>query len=184
MLDSRGALRRWRLLIYTVPSEPSRKRAFVWRELKKVGAVYLRDGVCALPEREDTAAAMGDIASKIDQFGGEATVIAGAELDASRAQIVVESSCTDRAHEYAEVLREGEKLLKYVHRETEHREFTLAELKELEADLKKLRGWYEQIQARDYFGAQPAGEVGALLERCDDAVRSFVDAAPNRETGP
>ena len=46
----------WLLLIYTVPAEPTRKRAFIWRELKKVGAPYLRDGVCILPERPDTLA--------------------------------------------------------------------------------------------------------------------------------
>ena len=40
----------WLVLIYTLPPEPTRKRAFVWRELKKIGAVYLRDGVCLLPE--------------------------------------------------------------------------------------------------------------------------------------
>src|SRR5438309_7457883 len=43
----------WLLLIYTLPSQPSRKRAYVWRELKKVGAVYLRDGVAILPRRPD-----------------------------------------------------------------------------------------------------------------------------------
>ena len=82
MLDSQSWPQRWRLLIYIVPSEPSRKRAYVWRELKKAGAVYLRDGVCALPERDSTAEAMGKIAAKIEEFGGEPTVIAGAELEA------------------------------------------------------------------------------------------------------
>jgi len=65
----------WLVLIYTVPAEPSRKRAFIWRELKKVGAVYLRDGVCVLPEGEATAAAFRAIAAKIEEFEGEATLI-------------------------------------------------------------------------------------------------------------
>ena len=50
----------WLLLIYTVPAEPSRKRAAIWRELKKVGAPYLRDGVCILPERPETREADTD----------------------------------------------------------------------------------------------------------------------------
>jgi hypothetical protein len=29
----------------------------VWREVKKLGALYLRDGVCILPERAETIAA-------------------------------------------------------------------------------------------------------------------------------
>ena len=58
----------WLLLIYTVPAEPSRTRAFIWRELKKVGAPYLRDGVCILPERSETAAAARAIAAKVIPF--------------------------------------------------------------------------------------------------------------------
>jgi len=181
MLDGVNERSTWRLLIYTVPSEPSRKRAFIWRELKKVGAVYLRDGVCALPEAEGTATAMDKIAAKIAEFGGAPTVIAGAELDARRAQIIVESSRRDREQEYDQVLREGEGLLKHVRRETEHREFTFAELEELEADLKKLRGWFQQIQGRDYFGAPHADKVGSLLGSCDEALSSFMEAASDRE---
>ena len=181
MLDSVDRPAAWRLLIYTIPSEPSRKRAFIWRELKKVGAVYLRDGVCALPERGSTVEAMGKIAAKIEELGGEPTVIAGAELDARRAQSIIESSRGDREQEYAEVLREGEALLKHVRREMEHREFTFVELEELEADLKKLRGWFQQIQDRDYFGAPRAQQAEALLRRCDEALSAFMEAASDRE---
>ena len=181
MLDSQVGSIRWRLLIYTVPSEPSRKRAFVWRELKKAGAVYLRDGVCALPEREDTAVAMDRIVAKIQEFEGEPTVIAGAELDARRAQAIAETSRKDRQQEYAEVLREGDSLLKHVQRETQHRDFTFAELEELEADLEKLRGWAQQIQSRDYFGCPEAADAAALLERCADALSSFAEAASEQE---
>jgi len=33
---------RWLLLVYRVPSEPTRLRAAVWRRLKSLGAVYLQ----------------------------------------------------------------------------------------------------------------------------------------------
>lgn len=181
MLDCQDGPRRWRLLIYTVPSGPSRKRAYVWRELKKVGAVYLRDGVCALPEREDTAAAMGRIAAKIEEFEGEATVVAGAVLDARRTQAIIDAARRDRQPEYAEVAREAEDLLKHIQRETQHREFTFAELEELEADLVKLRAWLRQIRSRDYFGASNAERAVTLLERCAESVASFVEAAAAQE---
>ena len=172
---------RWLLLIYTVPSEPSRKRAYVWRELKKAGAVYLRDGVCALPERADTAATMDGIAAKIQEFEGEPTVIAGAQLDQRRALSIVEASRQERQLEYAELVRESDNLLKHIQRETQHREFTFPELEELDADLEKLRAWFQQIQRRDYFGCAEASEAAALLERCGDALSSFAEAASERE---
>src|SRR5438552_3585554 len=182
MLDKEQRPALWRLLIYTVPSEPSRKRAFVWRELKKVGAVYLRDGVCVLPDRDATAATMNTIAAKIEEFGGDAIVVGGVALETSRAGKIVESSNAARQQEYAEISQEAENLLKHVQRETQHRDFTFAELEELEADLKKLRGWLEQIQARDYFGASQAAAVAALLERCDQAVGAFMEAASAQES--
>ena len=34
----------WLLLIYRVPSEPTRLRAAVWRRIKSLGAIYLQHG--------------------------------------------------------------------------------------------------------------------------------------------
>src|SRR5215211_1918578 len=41
---------RWVLLVYRIPREPSRHRVAVWRKLRDLGALYLKDGVAALPE--------------------------------------------------------------------------------------------------------------------------------------
>jgi len=79
----------WVLLIYTVPVAPSRKRAAIWRALKQAGAVYLRDGVCALPQREDTAATLRAIAAKVEEFAGQATLVESARLAAARAEAII-----------------------------------------------------------------------------------------------
>src|SRR5262249_57473118 len=44
---------RWLLLIYRVPSEPSRLRATVWRRIKSLGAIYLQNSAAALPRSEE-----------------------------------------------------------------------------------------------------------------------------------
>src|SRR5688500_6070286 len=75
----------WLLLIYSVPSQPSRLRAAVWRDLKKAGAVYLRDGVAVLPARPETTATFREIAARIVESGGEGTLVEGARLPAERA---------------------------------------------------------------------------------------------------
>jgi hypothetical protein len=174
----------WLLLIYTVPAEPSRKRAFVWRELKKAGAVYLRDGVCVLPERQDTLAAFQAIAAKVEEFGGEAILIQAARLDPQPAGRVISQVRAAREDEYADVAREAERFLEHVRRETEHREFTFSELEELEADLGKLKRWAEQVRARDFFGVEVAGRVAELLAACEGALASFLDETFNREGPP
>ena len=166
------------LLIYTVPSEPSRKRAAVWRDLKKAGVVYLRDGVCVLPGTKATATTIHEIAAKIDAFGGEATVIEDVRLDAERAAAIEEKGRAARAAEYAEIAREAEGFFVHVAREREHREFTFVELEELEADVAKLRRWTEQVRARDHGGVYTAHPLDELLGRCDAALDDFlVDAS-------
>ena len=50
----------WLLLIYKVPTEPARQRAAVWRRVKALGAVYLQDGVAALPASPSAVGALMD----------------------------------------------------------------------------------------------------------------------------
>ena len=171
----------WLLLIYTVPAEPSRKRATIWRELKKVGAPYLRDGVCILPERPDTRERLDAIASKVEEFGGDATLVCGARLSETRVAALIDQFRAARAEEYDEIAREANRLLEHVARETEHRQFTYAELEELEADLGKLRRWTDQVLARDYFGDGPPEDLGAVLQRCEHALGTFLEAAAAQE---
>ena len=165
----------WLLLVYTLPAEPSRKRAAVWREVKKLGALYLRDGVCILPQRGETVAAVETLAAKVLEFEGQATLVTEAHLDAERAEAVVAQLKAARAEEYLEIAAEAERLLEHVRRETEHREFTSAELTELEQDLAKLWHWSNQVAARDYFGSESGDRSRRLLERCDAALVTFLD---------
>jgi len=165
----------WLLLIYSVPREPSRLRASIWRDLKRVGAVYLRDGVAVLPARPETVAALRAVADQVEAFQGEATLIEDARLAPRRAEALAEQSRAARSAEYAEAAREAERFLAHVRREAEHRELTCAELEELEADLTKLRRWVEQIRTRDYFGADGSAEVAELLARCEAELAEFLD---------
>ena len=172
----------WLLLIYTVPAEPSRKRAYVWREVKKVGAIYLRDGVCILPERPATMAAAEAIAARIKEFEGQATLVTGASLDPARAEAVVTQFKSARSEEYAEIAGEAERFLQHVARETEHRDFSFAELEELEEDLAKVKRWMDQVQSRDYFPDGSNVQAKDLLAGCDEALGEFLEAAAARDS--
>jgi hypothetical protein len=167
----------WLLLIYTVPAQPTRKRATVWREIKKLGAIYLRDGVCVLPEQAATMTSLRSLANRIEEMDGQACLVQGAQLDANRAEALEAEFRSARAEEYAEISREADQLLAHIARETEHREFTYAELEELEQDLGKLKRWTDQVHARDYFAESSYSNIQALLERCDGALEIFLDQA-------
>ncbi len=160
----------WLLLIYTVPARPSRKRAAVWREVKKVGAVYLRDGVCLLPERERTVADFGAIAALVEALGGQADVVSGARLEVERSRSVMHQSRLSRATEYGEIATEAESFLSYLRLESLHRDLGPEELGRLGRDLDKLRVWLGQVTARDYFEAEGRQWAGALLDQCNQEL--------------
>lgn len=168
---------RWLLLIYTVPAEPSRKRAFVWREIKRVGAVYLHDGVCVLPQSEFSSAAFAGIAQRIMEFQGRATVVAEARLDPAREEEVRTQMQAVRAAEYAAVRQDAEAFLDHIRRETAHRDFSLAELGELAKDLEKLRRWYGQVRGRDYVTGRDQASIDKLLHQCAEALLRFLPGA-------
>ena len=173
----------WLLLIYTIPAQPSRKRATVWREIKKLGAVYLRDGVCVLPQQPGTMSSLRSLARRIEEMDGQAFLVEGAQLEADRVEVLKAQFRAGRAEEYAEISREAEQLLAHIARETEHRDFTYAELEELEQDLSKVKRWTDQVRQRDYFGESSFANVQTLLEQCERALETFLDQASEQTEG-
>jgi hypothetical protein len=157
----------WLLLIYTVPAKPTSKRAFIWREIKKVGAIYLRDGVCALPSTEATLRAFHEIATKVEEFEGAATLAEDCRLPIERAAALIDQMVQAREHEYAELVRQTKLLAQHVRREREHR---AVDPSEFEADLGKLRRWLDQILARDYFKTAQSGWAHDTLAQCTEEL--------------
>src|SRR5215218_9109418 len=61
---------RWLILVYQLPREPSRHRVAVWRKLRTLGALYLQDGVAALPEDAVTREQLEWLQLRIKEAGG------------------------------------------------------------------------------------------------------------------
>ena len=172
----------WLLLIYSVPAQPSRKRATIWREIKRAGAVYLRDGVCALPERERNLALFMQLASQITEFGGKASVARSVEFDEEKSESIIGSARNARAAEYADLKHELLGFQAHLAHELGHRQLTFSDLEELEADLAKLRLWSAQIETRDFTGEPAAIETSALLDKCEQEIAAFLEEAYKQDT--
>lgn len=164
----------WLLLIYRIPTEPSRHRVAVWRRLKEAGAVYLQSSVCVLPSTTWSHNLFGTLAAEIEAVGGE-TILLAAQAPGEREQAkVVSRFNAERDSEYAEVLEQAEAFLEEIRRETERQNFTFAELEENEGNLERLRSWAEKVRGRDFFGAGRAGEVESALTGCEQALEGFA----------
>lgn len=62
----------WLLLTYKLPSEPSARRVYIWRKLKRLGSLTIFDAVWVLPDTPRTHEQFQWLAAEIQELGGEA----------------------------------------------------------------------------------------------------------------
>jgi hypothetical protein len=64
-------LNSWLLFLYKVPHEPSSRRVYVWRKLKRLGAVLLHDAVWAVPMTTRSLEQLQRLSREITRLGGD-----------------------------------------------------------------------------------------------------------------
>ena len=62
----------WLLLHYKLPNKPSALRVYVWRKLKRLGAVLVHDAIWVLPDVPRTTEQIQWLAAEIKEMGGDA----------------------------------------------------------------------------------------------------------------
>jgi hypothetical protein len=62
----------WLLLHYKLPNKPSALRVYIWRKLKRLGAILLHDSVWVLPDLPRTSEQIQWLTAEIQERGGEA----------------------------------------------------------------------------------------------------------------
>ena len=65
---------RWLLLIHQLPAKPAYARVKIWRRLKGLGAVTVKNSVYALPANAETQEDFAWLVKEIAELGGEAFV--------------------------------------------------------------------------------------------------------------
>ncbi|MFZ5633239.1 MAG: Chromate resistance protein ChrB [Bacillota bacterium] len=161
----------WLILIYKVPSEPTRYRASIWRKIKAMGAVYLQSSVCILPLNRKTEKNFRLLRREIESYGGEAHLVKGGFL--LQEQSVVDMFNQARNEEYDEVIDRCRDFFKEIDKEIANQHFTFGELEENEEDFEKLKKWFEKIRERDFFQANRADTALEMLEKCQERIDEF-----------
>ena len=105
----------WLVLIYRVPSEPSRLRSAVWRRLKSLGAIYLQNSAAALPASVGNERALRKLRSQILDMEGTAALLACRVLAGE--QEVRATFQAARNDEYEEIVNRCEDFLGQVKKE-------------------------------------------------------------------
>jgi DNA-binding transcriptional regulator PaaX len=162
----------WLVLIYRIPSEPTRLRAAAWRRLKGLGAIYLQNSVAALPSSPAAERALRKLRHEIDEMGGTALLLSAAPL-VGDAEILAAFQAA-RNDEYAEIVDRCEDFQSQVAKEYQEVHFTFAELEENEVDLVKLQRWFDTVSSRDVFSASGRQAAVEALARCAGVLEDYA----------
>ncbi|HWG65193.1 MAG TPA: Chromate resistance protein ChrB [Streptosporangiaceae bacterium] len=162
----------WLVLVYRVPSEPSRLRSAVWRRLKSLGAIYLQNSAAALPASVGAERALRKLRSQILDMEGTAVLMSCSVLAGEHEVLAAFQAARD--DEYEEIVDRCEDFLAQVRKEFTAHHFTYAELEENEVDLVKLRNWLSRVRQRDVFGASLRGSAEKSLEGCQHALDEYA----------
>jgi DNA-binding transcriptional regulator PaaX len=162
----------WLLLVYRVPSEPTRLRAAVWRQLKRLGAIYLQNSAAALPASVSAERALRKLRSEILNMSGTAVLLSCAVLAGE--QEIKAAFQAARDEEYAEIVDKCEDFLGQVRKEYVAEHFTYAELEENEVDLVKLKNWLGRVTDRDVFGASGRIATETAIAGCEQSLEEYA----------
>jgi hypothetical protein len=156
---------RWLLLVHQLPPRPSNLRVHVWRRLRQIGAVSLRNAVYVLPStpeaREDFAWMREEIAAR----GGQASILAAEAIDGYTDDELRSAFRTARTRDYEQLIRDVQVLTR---RAGARRRSPLAA--DLRAGTAKVRERLRAIRAADYFGSPRANDAIAAVDALEAAL--------------
>jgi hypothetical protein len=165
---------RFVLLVYRMPATPTAGRVWVWRQLKKAGAIYLQMSVCAFPNNATSRRDLAAILAKIDESGGEYHLLPLRKLSQQELDKLVSLFQAQTANHYKEIIENCEvNFTKEIEFETFRKNFTYEEAEEIRAEFEKIRDWYERVQQRDWFGAPSREEAFNWIRRCEKMLEDF-----------
>ena len=153
---------RWLILIYRLPREPSRPRVAAWRKLKALGALYLQDGVAALPDDALTREQLEWLQLQIREANGEATLWEAQPNTSGENKELVAAFRSSREEAYRALIAGAKRL---------QRKAQLGGSQGLLEELDKLEREFRAERRRDYFRSPLRKEAAAALKAARQAVR-------------
>ncbi len=163
---------KWLFISYTVPSNPSRARVFIWRELKKLGAINYQT-VWVLPYSKEILDKAQSLREIIENYGGEVFLLEGKILNSDDEKKIINVFIDARNKEYREIINKCEDFFEEISNEIERQNFIFAEIEENEEELEKLKKWFKKVEKRDFVNAPLKKEAIEKLKKCTKLFEEF-----------
>lgn len=144
---------KWIFLIYKIPNNPSSKRVYVWRKLKKLGAFKLQDAVFVLPYSEKSFEQFDWVAAKIIKMEGEATIWESIAATEAQEEALVQKFNDSVNAQYDEVLHKLKRIK------------LIEDVGEKENLLRDIENEYIEIKSYDYFKTDLGIKIDRIITR-------------------
>jgi phenylpropionate dioxygenase-like ring-hydroxylating dioxygenase large terminal subunit len=162
------------LVVYRMPAKPTAGRVAVWRQLKRVGAVYLQQSICVFPDNARIRRELSPILEKIRQNNGEYHLLPLRQPSAGEYDKLVAEFLDQTSRQYQEIIENCEvNFQKEIEFETFRNNFTYEEAEEIRVEFDKIVNWFERVRSRDWFGAPNRDEARAWLDKCEKLLEEF-----------
>lgn len=129
---------KWLLLYYKIPAEPSASRVYIWRKLKRLGALLHQDAVWVLPDTPRNYEQFQWLAAEIVEMGGEATFWSAQPALEGQDEGIIQQFARRTDQAYQELLDA---------------------LNQPDADLDAVSRQYQWVKSRDYFNSETGKQV-------------------------
>lgn len=144
-------MKKWLLLIYKIPREPSAGRVHIWRKLRQLGAIALQDAAWVLPQTSRTREQFQWLAAEITELDGDAILFDADEVYATDSESLQKQFTEPVAAEYREIL---------------------AALKKKDRDLSALSKRFQNALQRDFFNSELGRQTREKLLAADGGRKS------------
>ena len=164
---------KWLFFSYSLPTEPSKARVYVWRQLQKLGAVN-HQATWVLPYSQERIEEIQRLAAEIERYQGESLLLEGKTLDKKQEERIYKAFADSRNEEYQEIIEKCEDYFKEIAYEMERKNFIFAEVEENEEELEKLKQWLKKVEKRDLVGAPLKKAAMEKIKTCEKMFEGFA----------
>jgi hypothetical protein len=132
----------WLLLSYKLPAHPSALRVYIWRKLKRLGAILLNDTIWVLPDTSRTAEHFQWLTTEIQERRGTVNLWRSSLVLGLQEEELIDQFKKQVEGEFKDLLKK---------------------LSAKNPELAKLSQEYQQVIGKDYFRSDLGQQVKAKL---------------------
>ena len=162
----------WLLLIHRIPSRPAYLRVRIGRELRRAGAVAIKSTVYVAPAEPALRAPLSAVAREIVHAGGEAVVCEARFVEGLANGAVEDLFRAASDAEYSTILAEAKPLGATL---KGRRAASESARRSAGRALERLRARFDQVIAKDRFGAAGRERVARQLSLLEDRIQGVEE---------